>query len=164
MWAAGGEPCIYGAARCTSLRGRSPNGTRAKAKRCDKLLRNGANCTRRHKLRTRTGGWRSGRDSGSLVGTVVVGYACSDCAISVVAAPLLVSREAALTACAKKSRLDGHPASKSLTLGVPSNLFNVPEYGRCVLNTAPNDLSLLRRGTIEVVPDSMARSVRVGSI
>ena len=127
-------------------------------------VRQGSACAGRHQLRTRSGGWQSGRDAGSFVSTIVVGYACSDCAISVVAAPLLVSREAALTACAKKSRLDGHPASKSLTLGVPSNLFNVPEYGRCVLNTAPNDLSLLRRGTIEVVPDSMARSVRVGSI
>jgi hypothetical protein len=41
--------------------------------------------------------------------------------------------------------------------------YNVPEYGRCVVNTAPNDLSLLRRGTIKVIPDNMAGSVRVGS-
>ena len=32
------------------------------------------------------------------------------------------------------------------------------------MNTASNDLSLLRRGTITVVPDNMAGSVRVGSI
>ena len=38
------------------------------------------------------------RGLGFRVGTFVVQYACSDCAISVVAAPLLVSREAALTA------------------------------------------------------------------
>ena len=51
-----------------------------------------------------------------------------------------------------------------MTLGAPSYSFSVPEYGRCVVNTAPNDLSLLRQGTIKVVPDNMAGSVRVGSI
>jgi len=51
-----------------------------------------------------------------------------------------------------------------LTLGAPSYFFSVPEYGRCVVNTAPNDLTILRRGTIKVVPDNMAGSVRVGSI
>ena len=112
VWAAGGAPCIYGAAWCASLRGRSPNGTRAKAKKCDKVLQNGAKCTGRRQLRTRTGGWRSGRDAGSFVGIIVVGYAYSDSAISVVAALLLVPREAALTAPVKKSRLDGHPEFK----------------------------------------------------
>jgi hypothetical protein len=51
-------------------------------------------------------------------------------------------------------RLYGHLGLKSWTLGAPSFLFYVPEYGRCVVNTAPNDLSLLRRGTIKVVPDN----------
>jgi hypothetical protein len=32
------------------------------------------------------------------------------------------------------------------------------------VNAASNDLNLLRRGTIEVVPDNMAGSVWVGSI
>ena len=108
VWAAGGAPCIYGAAWCASSRGRSPHGTRAKANRCDKVLQNGANCTGRRQLRTRTGG-RSGRDAGCFVGTIVLGYAYSDRAIQIVAAPLLVSREAALTARVTKSRLDSHP-------------------------------------------------------
>jgi len=42
-------------------------------------------------LRTREGGWRPGRAAGSFVGDIVEGYASSDCAIRVVAAPLLVS-------------------------------------------------------------------------
>ena len=67
------------------------------ATRCYKVVQNAradANCTRAHE----GGGWRSGGDAGSFVGTIVVGYARSDCAISVVTAPLLVSREVARTA------------------------------------------------------------------
>jgi hypothetical protein len=50
--AAGGAPCVSGAACRASLRGRSPNGTRAKAKRRDKCYkkvqneRADANCAR----------------------------------------------------------------------------------------------------------------------
>jgi len=55
-------------------------------------LQNCAKCTGRRQLRTRTGGWQSGRDADSVVGTIVAGYACSDCAAWVAAAPLLVSR------------------------------------------------------------------------
>jgi hypothetical protein len=65
---------------------------RAKAKKTRQVLQNGAKCTGGRRLRTRTGGWRSGRDAGSLVGNTVAGFACSDCAVWVVAAPLLVSR------------------------------------------------------------------------
>jgi hypothetical protein len=96
VWAAGEAPCIYSAVWCASLWGRSPNGTHAKPERRDKVLQNGAKRTGRRQLRTRIGGWRSGRDAGCFVGTIVVGYAHSDCAFSV-AAPLLVPREAAVS-------------------------------------------------------------------
>jgi hypothetical protein len=52
VWAAGGAPCVSGAAWRASLRGRSPNGTRAKAQRrakCYKkvrIARGDANCAR----------------------------------------------------------------------------------------------------------------------
>ena len=58
--------------------------------RC-KLLQNGAKCTGRRQLRTREGGWRPGRAAGSFFGAIVGGHTCSDCAMQVVAAPLLVS-------------------------------------------------------------------------
>jgi len=51
-----------------------------------------ATCTGERQLRTRAGGWRPGRAAGSFVSAIVEGYACLDCAIRVVAAPLHVSR------------------------------------------------------------------------
>jgi hypothetical protein len=67
-------------------------GHERKLKRCCKLLQNGAKCTGRRQLRTRAGGRRPGRAAGYFDCAMVVGYACSYCAIRVVAAPLLVSR------------------------------------------------------------------------
>ena len=77
-----------------------------------KLVRNArgdADCAR-------AGGWRPVRGAGSFVGTVDVGYACSDCAIWVVAAPLLVSRGGRDPCGVKMGRLDGHPELKKLVV------------------------------------------------
>jgi len=81
-------------------------GHERKLKSCCKLLQNGEKCTGRRQLRTRTRVWRSGRGAGSYVGTIAVGYACSDCAIWVVAAPLLVSRGGSHPRGVKMDRLD----------------------------------------------------------
>jgi len=105
---------MYGTVWRASLRGRSPNGKRAKAKRTRQVLQNGANCTGRHQMRTRTGRWRSGRDAGSFVATSISGCACSDCAVWVAAAPLLVSRGGGTRV--KMYRLDGHPELKKLDI------------------------------------------------
>jgi hypothetical protein len=90
---------------------RSPNGTRAEA---GKLLQNGAKCTGIRQLRTRAGGWRPGRAAGSFVSAIFEGYACSACAIRVVAAPRsFLAAAAPSSAVAGQGKTEGKTESKN---------------------------------------------------